>query len=265
MRRNFYVEASPPHRLLCLILTLVLLVRILPIGAFADSMSTEEVDSLIDSLRDNVQNNPGMLEGYSYDDYIATIKLFVDDFLAENLDGDSLNYLYAQLDALAADLYGLNDKEEIPEDVLKDLVKKKLPPVIPHVHAWSPFFNRTHHFLECTSGCDERKSVSKHNRDGENGNCTCGYVYLSNCGLTTLYFTDMTLSPAFDPEVTEYTATPVHYKDVEKTWITAFKFDELSTVEIPEDRTVEAGKQFQIKVTAEDLKTTRTYTVTVAE
>lgn len=245
-----------PRRLLCLLLMLMLVVSILPVSVFADTekfeFSDEEYNLIISAEENGYSANPEQFKqqwvedfnNSTYEDMIA----YVDRFLSNFNESKNTVAFRAWAEEFYAMVYG-----------------KRSGPIIHHVCVWSPFFNRTHHFLECTSGCDERKNVSRHNRDGEDGNCTCGYVYLSNCGLTTLHFTDMVLSPAFDPEITEYTASPVPYKDVEKTWITAFKFDDLSTIEIPEDRTVTPGKVFKITVTAEDQKTAKTYTVTIAE
>ena len=131
-----------------------------------------------------------------------------------------------------------------------------------HVHVWNPAFTRTSHFLLCS--CEERKNVQSHIH-GE-ATCPCGYEFLDNAQLTTLYLEGMTLDQPFDPEVTEYTATPVSYKDVTKTRITAFPFDALATVKISEDLTVKEGTNtYTVEVTAEDSTSTKTYTIMVTK
>lgn len=133
-----------------------------------------------------------------------------------------------------------------------------------HICVFSPFYNRTHHFLECTTGCNERKKLTPHTL--ENGKCICGYEAMDNAQLTTLWLDGMRLTTPFDPEVTEYTAELVTYRDVPQTRITAVPFDALATVEICEDLSVNSGTNtYTITVTAEDGSTTQTYTVTAVK
>ena len=81
--------------------------------------------------------------------------------------------------------------------------------------------------------------------------------------LKSLEITGLTLDPAFDPEITDYTVTIG--KDVEKLDIKAEKNNEKANVEITGNESLKDGDNLiKITVTAED-KTTRIYTINASK
>lgn len=131
-----------------------------------------------------------------------------------------------------------------------------------HIHAYEWFSNRDGHGYRCS--CGAKRSFSKHTDSGD-GTCQCGYKFMTNADLTVLWMRGIKLSPYFKKDVTEYEGT-LTMKDLDETWISAFSFDAKATIELPEDLTLKDGTNtFQIKVTAEDGKTTKTYTVKVTK
>lgn len=131
-----------------------------------------------------------------------------------------------------------------------------------HVHEYEWLVNRDGHGYRCA--CGAKKQFSKHTDSGD-GTCQCGYKFMTNADLTVLWMRGIKLSPAFQKGVTEYEGT-LTMQDLKETKISAFSFDAKATIELPEDLTLKDGvNTFQIKVTAEDGKTTQTYTVKVTK
>lgn len=131
-----------------------------------------------------------------------------------------------------------------------------------HEHAFGFDINRDGHFIGCS--CGIRGAVDPHldPKDAEDGKCWCGYTYMTNADLTVMWFSGMTLSPRFTGSKTEYTARVWNPNLTELTG-TIKSMDARATIEWPEDLTIKEGTNtFEIKVTAEDGKTTKTYTVT---
>lgn len=129
-----------------------------------------------------------------------------------------------------------------------------------HVHGYEWTVNRDGHFYRCK--CGTKHNFAEHTM-GSDGKCVCGYVFMDNADLTVLWMSGIKLSPSFKKDVTEYEGKLL-VKDLEKTKISAFSFDGKAEIELPEDLTLKKGTNtFEIKVTAENGKTTKTYTVTV--
>lgn len=129
-----------------------------------------------------------------------------------------------------------------------------------HRHEFEWIVNRDGHFYRCT--CGAKHHFAEHTI-GTDGRCICGYKFMDNADLTVLWMRGIKLSPSFKKDVTEYEGQLL-VKDLKETQISAFSFDAKATVELPEDLTLKTGKNvFQIKITAEDGKATKTYTVTV--
>lgn len=136
----------------------------------------------------------------------------------------------------------------------------KITWIAAHTHEFEWIVNRDGHFYRCK--CGDKMRFQEHVM-GEDGKCHCGYVFMDNADLTVLWMSGIKLSPSFKKDVTEYEGK-LMVKDLEKTKISAFSFDAKATVELPEDLTLKKGTNtFEIKITAEDGKTTKTYTVTV--
>lgn len=129
-----------------------------------------------------------------------------------------------------------------------------------HQHEFEWTVNRDGHFYRCK--CGSKHNFAEHFHTGD-GKCICGYEFMDNADLTVLWMSGIKLSPALKKGVTEYEGQLLQ-KDQKQLQISAFPFDAKATVELPKDLTLKQGTNvFEIKVTAEDGKTTQTYTVTV--
>lgn len=129
-----------------------------------------------------------------------------------------------------------------------------------HIHDYEWTVNRDGHFNGCK--CGAKHNFQEHTM-GADGRCVCGYKFMDNADLTVLWMSGIKLSPSFKKDVTEYEGKLL-VKDLKETKISVFSFDAKATVELPKDLTLKDGKNvFEVKVTAEDGKTTKTYTVTV--
>lgn len=136
----------------------------------------------------------------------------------------------------------------------------------PHTHKYVQCHNRTHHWMGCACGKFYDKARHVDPAKDEDKVCTCGYVFSSNCDLSTLWLQDMVLTEHFDREVTDYTADVHSYKEVKATSIHVQTYDAMATVELPKNLSVKDGSTvFEIKVTAEDTVSTKTYTVTAVK
>lgn len=131
-----------------------------------------------------------------------------------------------------------------------------------HSHKYKPGYNRIYHWSICE--CGKTTNEIRHVDPATDADkiCTCGYQFNDNAQITTLWFTDMNLSPRFSKDIYEYTAETVTWKDVTETAINAKTFDALAKVQLPEDLTIREGAtKFEILVTAEDKTTTQVYTI----
>lgn len=132
-----------------------------------------------------------------------------------------------------------------------------------HDHAFGFTTNRDGHFIGCS--CGLRGAVDPHDdpATAADGKCWCGYTYMDNADLTVFWFSGMTMTSRLNKEKTEYTAKVWNPNTTELKG-TIKTFDARATVEWPEDLTIKEGTNtFEFKVTAEDTKTTKTYTLTV--
>lgn len=135
-----------------------------------------------------------------------------------------------------------------------------------HTHCYRQRYNRLQHWMGCACGSWYDKEDHVDPAADEDKICTCGYHFSDNCDLTTLWLKNMTLTERFNKDTTEYVGNIYTYKEVSETAITATAFDALATVELPKDQSLKDGKNvFEIKVTAEDKTTTKTYTVTAVK
>lgn len=133
----------------------------------------------------------------------------------------------------------------------------------PHTHKYVQMHNRTHHWMGCACGKSYDKFRHVDPAKDEDKVCSCGYIFSSNCDLSTLWLENMVLTEPFDREVTDYTADVHTYKEVKATRIAAHTYDAMAKVELPKNLSIQDGSTvFQVKVTAEDTVTTKTYTVT---
>lgn len=135
-------------------------------------------------------------------------------------------------------------------------------PLNDHTLGWA--FNAKYHWLQC--GCGHKISMERHvdPKDAANDYCSCGYHFSSNADLVTLWVKGCAPIEDFDKNTTEYTLKAYTYKDVKEIKFATRTFDSEATVEYPEDLTLKEGEnKFEVKVTAENQKVTKTYTVTI--
>lgn len=129
-----------------------------------------------------------------------------------------------------------------------------------HLHSYEWTVARDGHYYRCA--CGAKHNYAAHTMQAD-GTCECGYVFMDNADLTVLWMRGIQLSPRFKKDVTEYEGKLL-VKSLEETEISAFSFDAKAEIELPKDLTLKKGTNtFEVKVTAEDGKTTKTYTVTV--
>lgn len=131
-----------------------------------------------------------------------------------------------------------------------------------HYHSYKKAKDRIFHWDVCDCGKTGKKEHHVDPALDSDKICVCDYRFSDNATLTTLWLSNMTLSPVYNKDVTDYIGNLQPYLDVTETSITARSFDALATVELPTDLTIKEGLNvFQVKVTAEDKTTTKTYTV----
>lgn len=131
-----------------------------------------------------------------------------------------------------------------------------------HNHKYKPGYNRIYHWSICECGKTTNEVRHVDPATDVDKICTCGYKFNDNAQITTLWFTDMNISPRFSKDIYEYTAETVTWKDVKETAINAKPFDALAKIQLPEDLTLKDGAtKFEILVTAEDGTTTQVYTI----
>ena len=133
---------------------------------------------------------------------------------------------------------------------------------VPHYHDYRIGYNRQNHWEACR--CGSTLMFEKHVDPAKDDDsiCTCGYKFSDNANLVTLYLTDMQLAPRFTPEVSEYIGNVFTYKPVTSTEVKYRTFDALATVDAPTTVDIQEGMNvIEVTVTAEDRKTTKTYTV----
>lgn len=133
---------------------------------------------------------------------------------------------------------------------------------IPHTHSYRIGYNRTHHWEACRCGSTLMYETHVDPAKDEDSICTCGYKFSSDASLVTLNLSGMVFKDRFNKEQTEYVADVHTYKPITSTEIKYRTNDIYATVEAPATAAIEEGMNvIEVKVTAEDKKTTRTYTV----
>lgn len=132
-----------------------------------------------------------------------------------------------------------------------------------HRHSYDYEVNRDGHFYRCSCGAKTNFRPHIDPLDAEDGRCTCGYKFMSNAQITTLWIGGVKLSPSFNKEKTEYKGTLTRDMD-EITQMTVRTFDARAELELPTKLTLRDGTNvLKFVVTAEDGKTTQTYTITI--
>ena len=93
-----------------------------------------------------------------------------------------------------------------------------------------------------------------------------GYHFSDDADLVTLWINGCPGIKNFDKNTTEYKLNAYTYKDVKQIKISTRTNDSEATVELPDDLTLKEGEnKFEIKVTSESQKVTKTYTVIITK
>lgn len=136
----------------------------------------------------------------------------------------------------------------------------------PNDHTYGINYNTKYHWLECACGAKISMELHIDPKDAEDDYCTCGYHFSDNADLVTLWINGCPPIKGFNKDKTEYELKAYTYKDVKEIKVSTRTFDSEATVELPEDLTLKEGEnKFEIKVTAENQKVTKIYTVTITK
>lgn len=220
-------------RIISALLVLILLLSALPLAASASKVKVDGYESVTHIQQ---AGTGGFASTYKFKDGSQIITDINGNVTYSTYKGVSLNDTIVQ---------GTGGKETW---------------IAAHLHEFEWTVNRDGHFYRCK--CGSKHHFAEHTI-GADGKCVCGYTFMTNADLTVLWMSGIKLTPGFKKDVTEYEGELL-VKDLEKTKISAFSLDAKAEIELPKDLTLKKGTNtFEVKVTAEDGKTTKTYTVTV--
>lgn len=137
----------------------------------------------------------------------------------------------------------------------------------PNNHSYNGYGSDTkYHWLQCACGCKISEELHIDPKNAPNDMCFCGYKFSDNADLTVLWIEGAFPIKNFNKDVTEYEVKAHTYKDFKEVKISTFTHDSEATVEYPSDLTLKDGKNvYEIKVTSENQKVTKVYTVTVVK
>ena len=229
-------------KFLCLFLALVLMVSMFPLQAAADTDSEKETGTV------TVKVVVGKRTLYTYDIEVGDepVTLRADKYIEHNKKYyEHSHYTVSGLKVKKVTIPAFN--VDNPKDWNKTWGKTIKIVYTNHSHRYRFGYGRIYHWniCECGHTTDEVRHVDP--ATDEDKICTCGYAFSNNADLTTLWLSNMVLSPNFNKE-------------------TAHPFDALAKVELPENLEIHEGaNKFEIRVTAEDRTTTKTYTVTAVK
>ena len=134
----------------------------------------------------------------------------------------------------------------------------------PNKHTLFRNYNTKYHWLECACGARFGEELHVDPLEAEDDYCTCGYHFSDNADLVTLWVNGCPPIKGFNKNKTEYKLNAYTYKDVKEIKIATTTFDSEATVELPEDLTLKDGEnKFEVKVTSENQKVTKVYTVII--
>lgn len=121
-----------------------------------------------------------------------------------------------------------------------------------------------YHWKQCSCGCKIGMERHVDPKDATNDYCICGYHFSSNADLVTLWVKGCPGIKYFDKNKTEYELDAYTYKDIKEIKISTRTHDSEATVELPEDLTLKEGQnKFEVKVTSENQKVTKVYTLII--
>lgn len=219
-------------KLISLVLTLIVVLSVLPAGASALSWSEFE----------KIEVNPDKAEAAPYVGY--------------TYNGKEINLSQKDLDTLEAQYKAY-------------LIRQEEKMLSADHSAISHDFNRygwnaKYHWMECVCGCKINMERHVDPKNAPTDFCTCGYRFSDNADLVTLWIKGCAPIKGFDKNKTEYKLNAYTYKDVKEIEVSTRTFASQATVELPEDLSLKDGEnKFDIKVTAENQKVTKVYTVII--
>lgn len=258
-------------KLLCLLLALIMTLTTLPLTALAKQNEEPANEATVKITAKRYSSSSLTTEGTTVTTHYITVDESdytlktdsIDPYIVVNgKDYECIGYLLGEsfYDILTIPAYDGTEAWE------KNWGSKIVMVYVPHTHVFKYGYDRLSHYTFCACGKATEKENHVDPATDEDGICICGYKFSSNADLTTLWLANMVLSPRFTKGTTEYEGILHTYKDVTSTTISTRTFDALATVVLPEDLSIEEGlNKFEITVTAEDKKTTKTYTVTVCK
>lgn len=131
-----------------------------------------------------------------------------------------------------------------------------------HYHNYAKGHDRDYHWEACRCGSTLYFDPHEDPLKVKDSTCSCGYKFSDNADLTYLWMNDMNNQPFFKPDITEYQCTAYEYLKGPNVAYSYQAYDYKATVTEPKDKTLREGMNvYEFTVTAEDKKTTKTYTV----
>lgn len=217
-------------KLFALLLALVLVIAMIPMSVAAASWSDYAYFEILDADKVRAIRHTGHIEEISTEDYEKLMAGY----------GAYLAALEEQMKAANHD---------------------------PGNHRYNGYGSDTkYHWLQCACGCKISMEPHIDPKKALNDLCTCGYKFSDNADLTVLWVEGAFPIKNFKKDVTEYEVKAHTYKDFKEVKFSTFTHDSEATVEYPKDLTLKDGKNvFEIKVTSENQKVTKVYTVTVVK
>lgn len=249
-------------KILCLVLALLMILSLLPLAALAEETGTPGTEEVVPAPTYKVNasavcytaSNRKTLVGTA-----STVTLEQSDAITVDAStfGPFLTYknkLYEFIGVFYEGKY--HNSVTVNYEISLEAV------YVPHTHKYVQKYNRLTHWMGCRCGSVVQKANHVDPATDSDSICTCGYEFSHNADLVTLWLKNMVLSPRFHKDTTEYTGNIHTYKDVTSTRISYKAMDSLATVEVSGGNAIEDGLNiFEVTVTAQDKKTTKTYTV----
>lgn len=251
-------------RFFCLLLALVLLISALPLYAFAETEPTEtEAAPQPATGTATIQVVSGTKTLYTYSVTVGDEPVTLSDSKYIKVDKRYYQHSYYTVSGKKVSKVTIPAFDSSNEATWKASWGNTIKVVyVSHSHSYRFGYGRVYHWNICACGHTTNEVPHVDPATDSDKICTCGYKFSDNADLTTLWLTNMVLSPKFKKEVTEYTGQVRTHLDVTSTKITATTFDALATVELPENLEIHEGaNKFEITVTAEDTVAKKTYTV----
>lgn len=251
-------------RFFCLLLSLVLLISAFPLYALAETEPGETTEApTIPTGTATIQVVSGTKTLSTYSVNVGDQSVTLNDAKYIKVNGRYYQFSYYTVANQKVNSVTIDAFDPSDEAGWKAAYGNTIKAVyVSHSHSYRFGYGRIYHWNICACGHTTNEVRHVDPATDSDKVCTCGYKFNDNADLTTLWLTNMVLSPRFKKEVTEYVGQVRTHLDVTSTKITAKTFDALATVELPENLEIHEGaNKFEITVTAEDTVAKKTYTV----